>query len=122
MHLADVRDVVERIESGDFHARVRLFRSFTSCGLSRGFIVFHEPRRQGPEPMARFDGTTAQQNLVLPFGYRAYDHFRIFVMDGAADTAHVAWQVVSWRDFQRYFGAAMAAIIHCFKLPKKATK
>jgi hypothetical protein len=40
-------------------------------------------------------------------------------MDGAADAAHVAWQVVSGRDFQRYSGATLAAIIHCLKLPKK---
>jgi hypothetical protein len=41
-------------------------------------------------------------------------------MDGAADTAHVAWKVVSGWGFQRHFGTTMAAIIHCFKLPKKA--
>jgi hypothetical protein len=41
-------------------------------------------------------------------------------MDGVADAANVARQVVSGRDFQRYSGAALAAKIHHLKLPKKA--
>ena len=44
VHLADVRQIVERVKGDDFDAGVRLLRGFARRRLGRGFVVFHEPR------------------------------------------------------------------------------
>lgn len=66
--------------------------------LGSGFSVFHESSRKGPEPVARFYGSAAQEDLPFPFGNAADDNSGIFIVDVAAAIANVSVQGIAIGD------------------------
>jgi hypothetical protein len=112
VHLADVRHIEQGIQRVDFDLGQCFLVGLARRGLGCGFAVFHETRGQRPEAVARFDGAAAEENLVFPFGNAADHQFRVLVVNGVADIADMARQVIPGRDAQADFGAAVAAVIH----------
>src|SRR3569832_901899 len=112
VHLIDMRQVVQGIQAAHFDARAGFFPGFARRAFERGFAVFHEAGRQGPQAVSGFDGTPAQQHLVLPFGNAADDHLGVLVMDGAAFGADMTRQVVSAWHAQHHGAATFTAKVH----------
>ena len=112
MDLAYVRQVHKSEHGAQRDTRSCFFPGFPECGLAAGFIVFHEAGRQGPKPVSRLDGATAQQDLVFPFRESADHHLGVLVVDCSALIADVAGQAVASRDLQTDGGAAVGAEVH----------
>ena len=91
---------------------IRFFHRFARRALHIAFIVFHETRRQRPQPVARFDRTLAQQNPALPFGNTAGHHFWVLVVHQAAARADIALSVIARGNFPVHPRATKRAVIH----------
>ena len=98
VNLADFRNVDQGKQVVDLDARAGFFMGFAQSGLCCRFTVFHEARRQCPEPVAWFDRTAAKQNIALPLGEAADDKLWIKVVNDFAARTDMAWQVVTVRD------------------------
>ena len=64
VYLRNVRHAENAEQGQRARARVGLLHRFARRGLSNGFIVLHETRRQRPKAVAGFDRALAQQYLV----------------------------------------------------------
>ena len=73
VHLARVRDVCEQQQAADLDLDARFFARFARGARLEGLVVFHEPRRDRPEPEARLDAAFADQDPSLVLGHAA-DH------------------------------------------------
>src|SRR3972149_5159937 len=112
VYLADVRDVVERVERTDFHPCVGLLQSLAQRALTCGFAVFHVAGGPRPQPVTRLDRAAAQQDPVLPFHDATDHHPRVLVVDGVASAAYEARQRVAFGYAQCDLRAALAAEFH----------
>jgi hypothetical protein len=57
--------------------------------------LLHESGGEGPEPRSWIDGSTAEQELILPFRQAAYDDFRILVVNRLAGLADEAGEDIA---------------------------
>src|SRR5688572_11843260 len=111
VHLADVRDRVDGVQVDDFHPRIRFLHGLTRGALGCRFVVLHEARRQGPEPVAGLDGTLADQDAVPICRETPHDHLGVLVVDGAAGVADGALQGIALGNAVRDGAAAGMAVL-----------
>lgn len=98
MHLADVRHVDQREHLPDRNAGARFLEGFASGGGSRRLRVLHEAGGQGPEAVTGFDCPSAQQDAIVPLGYRPDHEFGIHVVNRPARVTNVTRQAIACRD------------------------
>src|SRR5262245_55684955 len=112
VNLADMRKAEHSIEGHDIHVGLRLFERLPSRRLLDAFAFFHKTGGKRPEAGPGINGSTTQENLVLPFGQAACHHLRVLVMNGLARIAHIPEQNLPRGDFQRDRRSALTAIVH----------
>lgn len=84
VNLIDVGNTDHGIWGGDADLRASFLDRFANGSLSRRLAIFHKTGRKGPEAELGFDGSFAEQNLIIPGGEAANDQTWIFVLNMAA--------------------------------------
>ena len=84
MDLTDMWNADQRKWGFNINLRTGLLAGFTNGSLDCRFAVLHETGRQCPESVTRFDGSSAQEYLAVPFGDAADNQPGIFILDVAA--------------------------------------
>ena len=98
MHLIDVRSIDEGIDSQVFNVGAGFFEGLASGSLFNGLAVFHETCGQGPVPLARLDGASAQQHLSAPGGQAPGNNIGVLIMNGLAVVADITQARIALRD------------------------
>lgn len=90
---------------------------FPLGGLFQDFGVFHKTGGQGPESVTGFDGTAAEQYLIVALGVfpdrqATGDDFRILVMNGPAVITDITGKIVAFRYSQCHGLATVTTVFH----------